>query len=310
MNKLLDLLDRIREGAPAPLGFGVTRPEKLPGMALIGLVSQNYAKGMALVVKQGLDAAMVAGADGPEGVKQVVEGLEGKPWGARVTSLSQEEAQAYQDNGSDLPVFPLEGTAASALANEEIAHILCIEPNMEDRELRAVSSLPVDCYLLPLSQTGDSLTLSDLAAVGSVSRRSDKFILLEVSRQPNAKDLEALRDIGVHGLVMDVEGMSLWLGENGGGYLVVSAQAADRFVVYDRAAPHAVRGVIRIVGSADGAIDGVSHTDGLDVTSAPLPGYPRGILVVQDDGNPASGVDQNFKIVDWADVEAALGLPR
>ena len=94
MNKLLDLLDRIREGAPAPLGFGVTRPEKLPGMALIGLVSQNYAKGMALVVKQGLDAAMVAGADGPEGVKQVVEGLEGKPWGARVTSLSQEEAQA------------------------------------------------------------------------------------------------------------------------------------------------------------------------------------------------------------------------
>ena len=204
MNKLLDLLDRIREGAPAPLGFGVTRPEKLPGMALIGLVSQNYAKGMALVVKQGLDAAMVAGADGPEGVKQVVEGLEGKPWGARVTSLSQEEAQAYQDNGSDLLVFPLEGTAASALANEEIAHILCIEPNMEDRELRAVSSLPVDCYLLPLSQTGDSLTLSDLAAVGSVSRRSDKFILLEVSRQPNAKDLEALRDIGVQGLVMDV----------------------------------------------------------------------------------------------------------
>ena len=113
-----------------------------------------------------------------------------------------------------------------------------------------------------------------------------------------------------NGLVMDVEGMSLWLGKNGGGYLVVSAQAADRFVVYDRAAPHAVRGVIRIVGSADGAIDGVSHTDGLDVTSAPLPGYPRGILVVQDDGNPASGVDQNFKIVDWADVEAALGLPR
>ena len=204
MSKLLDLLDRIREGAPAPMGFGVTRPVRLPGMALIGLVSQDYAKGMAVVAELSLDAAMVAGADGPEGVKQAGEGLMDKPWGARVTSLSQDEAQAYQDNGSDLLVFPLEGTAASALANEEIARILCIEPNMEDRELRAVSSLPVDCFLLPLSQAGDSLTLSDLAAVGSISRRSDKYILLEISRPPNGKDLEALRDIGVQGLVMDV----------------------------------------------------------------------------------------------------------
>lgn len=111
-----------------------------------------------------------------------------------------------------------------------------------------------------------------------------------------------------NGLVADVEGMSMWAGEGTAGYLVVSAQAADRFVVYDRAPPHAVRGVIRIGASPDGDIDGVTHTDGLDISSAPLPGYPRGVLVVQDDGNPASGVDQNFKIVDWADVEAALGL--
>ena len=209
MNKLLDLLDRIREGAPAPIGFGVSRrPEKLPGMALIGLVSKDHAKGMAVVASQGLDAVMVAGADGPEGVKQAGEGLKDKPWGARVTSLSQDEAQAYQDNGADLLAFPLEGIAASVLANEDIARILCIEPNMEDRELRAVSSLPVDCFLLPLSQAGDSLTLSDLAAVGSVSRRSDKYILLEVSRQPNGKDLEALRDIGVQALVVDVSAVS------------------------------------------------------------------------------------------------------
>ena len=204
MSKLLDLLDRIKEGAPAPLGFNVTRREKIPGMALIGLVSKDPAKGIAAVAEQGLDAAMVAGADGPESVKKAGEGLKDKPWGARVTSLSQEEAQAYQDSGSDLLVFPLEGTAASALANEEMARILCIEPNMEDRELRAVSSLPVDGFLLPLSQTGDSLTLSDLALVGSISRRSDKYILLEVSRPPNGKDLEALRDIGVHALVVDV----------------------------------------------------------------------------------------------------------
>ncbi|WP_370224076.1 MULTISPECIES: phytase [Hyphomonas] len=111
-----------------------------------------------------------------------------------------------------------------------------------------------------------------------------------------------------NGLVADVEGMDIWAGENGEGYLVVSSQAADRFVVYDLKAPHAPRGVFTVVESLDGAIDAVTHTDGLDVNSAPLPGFPNGIVVVQDDGNPESGVDQNFKLVDWTLIKIALGL--
>lgn len=111
-----------------------------------------------------------------------------------------------------------------------------------------------------------------------------------------------------NGLVADVEGLSLWVGEGTEGYLVASAQAADRFVVYDRAAPHAPRGIVTITESADGSVDAVSHTDGLDVSSAALPGFPRGVMIVQDDANPLPEVDQNFKVVDWAAVEAALGL--
>ncbi len=110
-----------------------------------------------------------------------------------------------------------------------------------------------------------------------------------------------------NGLVADVEGVSLWLDEDGAGYLIASAQAADRFVIYNRIPPHAPLGIITITGSADGSIDAVSHTDGLDVTSSPLPGYRSGLMVVQDDGTPASGVNQNFKLVDWAEIEAALG---
>ena len=59
-----------------------------------------------------------------------------------------------------------------------------------------------------------------------------------------------------------------------------------------------------------GAVDAVTHTDGLDVSAAALPNYPRGVVVVQDDGNPKSEQNQNFKLVDWAEVEAALGLVK
>lgn len=111
------------------------------------------------------------------------------------------------------------------------------------------------------------------------------------------------------GLVADVEGVSIWRGAAGEGWLIVSAQEEDRFVVYDRKAPHAHRGSFSVVADAPARIDGVTHTDGLDVYSGALPGFPRGVLVVQDDGNPRSGQNQNFKLVDWATVETALNLP-
>ena len=134
--------------------------------------------------------------------------------------------------------------------------------------------------------------------------------LWTVAYQENAP-VPALVDTvgGPTGLVADVEGVSIWKGAEGQGWVVASAQSEDRFFVYDRQAPHAPRGSFSIVANEPLGIDEVTHTDGLDVFSGALPGFPRGVLIVQDDGNPRSGQDQNFKIVNWADVEAALGLP-
>jgi len=114
---------------------------------------------------------------------------------------------------------------------------------------------------------------------------------------------------GAAGLVADVEGVSLWRGKDGAGWLVVSAQSDNRFVVYDRKAPHTAMGSFSIGENTALGIDAVTHTDGLDVFSGALPGYPRGIVTVQDDGNPRKGQDQNFKVVSWADVETGIGLP-
>ena len=111
-----------------------------------------------------------------------------------------------------------------------------------------------------------------------------------------------------NGLVADVEGLTLWLGEDQTGYLIASAQAADRFVVYDRAPPHAPRGIFTLVAQADGSVDEVTHTDGLDAVSAPLPGFPSGLLVVQDDEDANSGGKQNFKLISFEAVLVTLGL--
>lgn len=176
-------------------------------------------------------------------------------------------------------------------------------------DLNAVTLQPVLARTIQLGGQLEGCVFDDDRATLFIGEEEHGIWSVDLS-DPNSSPVSVDTIAAGHGLVADVEGISLWLGEEGAGYLVASAQAADRFVLYDRASPHAPRGVVRIVGSADGAIDPVSHTDGLDVTSAPLPGYPRGLMVVQDDGNPASGVDQNFKLVDWSRVEAALGLPN
>ena len=46
MSKLLDLMERIRSGSPAPMGFGAARAGSVPGMVLVGLVSENHAAGV------------------------------------------------------------------------------------------------------------------------------------------------------------------------------------------------------------------------------------------------------------------------
>jgi len=109
-------------------------------------------------------------------------------------------------------------------------------------------------------------------------------------------------------LTDDVEGLAIYP-RGDGGFLVASSQGSNSYAVYDRLPPHTFRGLFRVRADAVSGIDGASETDGLDVASAALPGFPDGLLVVQDGRNVEPEAAQNFKFVSWRDVAAALDLP-
>jgi hypothetical protein len=174
-------------------------------MALVGLVSKNYSAGIAAVADLAPDAALLAGAVNAAAMRQAHRALgEATPWGVRVGSLTDEDAKAYVVSGCDLLAFPLQSTTLGAVASDSIARILSLEADIELERLRAFDSLPVDAFLLTMPNVTAPWTLGDLAAVTAVSRRVSKYILLEVSQPPGADELVALRDAGVHGLVVDV----------------------------------------------------------------------------------------------------------
>lgn len=104
-------------------------------------------------------------------------------------------------------------------------------------------------------------------------------------------------------LVADVEGLAIAAYGKDSGYLIASSQGSDTFVVY-RLADNARVGRFRIVSRA---IDGVSHTDGIELVLGDLGGgFPGGLFVAQDDNNRPQ--PQNFKLVSWNDILKSLNL--
>ena len=118
----------------------------------------------------------------------------------------------------------------------------------------------------------------------------------------NSGDRRLITPVDVTNLVMDVEGLDIYHGADDR-YLVASSQGDNSYVVYSLPAGEKLL-KFRIADDPDSGIDGTEETDGLAVTSAALPGYPLGLLVVQDGANvPAR---QNFKGVDWQKIQALL----
>jgi 3-phytase len=115
------------------------------------------------------------------------------------------------------------------------------------------------------------------------------------------KDNPALKD--------DLEGVGLYAQPGGKGYLVVSSQGNNSYALFRRQGDNAYVGSFAAVADGAAGIDGISETDGLDVTSASLgAGLENGAFVAQDGRNVSPPENQNFKLVPWSAIAAKLGL--
>ncbi|WP_307893360.1 phytase [Bacillus swezeyi] len=143
---------------------------------------------------------------------------------------------------------------------------------------------------------------------GALYIGEEEAALWKFSAEPNGGHAGKIIDRadGNH-LTADIEGLTIYYGANGKGYLIASSQGDHRYVIYDRQGDNEYIGAFSI---GDGqTIDGTSHTDGIDVLGFGLgKNYPYGIFVAQDGENMENGqlVNQNFKIVSWEKIAAPL----
>lgn len=114
-------------------------------------------------------------------------------------------------------------------------------------------------------------------------------------------------------LERDVEGVTLYEADDEEGYVIVSSQGSNEYLVFDREDTDYV-GKFAIV---DGMVDGTQETDGIAVSNADFGGvFDDGLFIAMDGGNTPDILDPqgetientNFKLVRWEDIAEALDL--
>ncbi|MBC7810091.1 MAG: phytase, partial [Burkholderiales bacterium] len=122
----------------------------------------------------------------------------------------------------------------------------------------------------------------------------------------NGSSRSILDMVGGH-IPEQVEGLTLYYGADGTGYLIGASDSDSTYLVYRREGDNEYVGRFSVV--AGEGIDGADESNGIDVTNMPLgEAYPEGLFVASDDSNTDPDDDTNFKLVSWGDIAAALEL--
>ncbi|MEM8504731.1 MAG: phytase [Cyanobacteria bacterium P01_D01_bin.1] len=136
--------------------------------------------------------------------------------------------------------------------------------------------------------------------------------ILKFSAEPTGGDsFQVIQPIGADYLTPDIEGLSIYYGADGSGYLIANSQGDSSYAVFSRQGPNEYLGSF-VVGD-NGDIDQVNESDGLDIINIGLgSAFPNGLIVLQDGANdPQNAVEDeeelennstNFKFVPWESV--------
>jgi 3-phytase len=146
---------------------------------------------------------------------------------------------------------------------------------------------------------------------GTLYVNEEDVALWRMSAEPDGGDAKtAVQKIADNPAVKDdFEGLGIYDLGDGRGYIVVSSQGNDTYAVYRREGKQEYLGSFAVVADPQRGIDGISETDGLEITSRNLgPGFEHGAMIAQDGRNVMPVENQNYKYVPWESIARALNL--
>jgi hypothetical protein len=187
--------------APAPLGFAAKAAAAAPpSMLCIVRLASNEANKAEEAAKKDADAVIVDGVDAGK-IKEFAKKAPNILLGARPQKSERENIASLKQAGADFIVLDADSGLAEALLEENVGFVLASRGQPEDTWLRLLGDLGLDA-LMASAPDGD-LTIERLLELRRVSALSRTPLLIEVPADADASRLQALRESGVAGVIVD-----------------------------------------------------------------------------------------------------------
>lgn len=208
MSKFIDKLKKVSKDSPQPMGFRVSKSvSEADNMILVASLAQADIDGLSGYVA-GADAGLLCIpnlSSGAKALQKICKVVPDIPWGGWLTDTGLKEIKPLVKAGCDFVVFPPATTSLAAFEGNGVGKVLQLETSLGEGLLRAVDELPIDAVLVSREQEGEHLlTWRDLMIFQRFAGSLSKPLLVSVPSDVAANELQALRDTGVDGIIVEV----------------------------------------------------------------------------------------------------------
>ena len=206
MSKFIEMLTKVDDQAPAPMGFGMRDRDRRSANALtIAGATAPSALAKAKAAVETVDAVLLTSTDkDSKTLEKAAAKLKDGLWGVRGGAVSAERARHLAESGCDFIVFDAEGTSAALLDIEDLGKVITVRGNLDEDIARSIAGIPIDAVLFTPSALDLPLSVGALLAISRVRGLLDLPYIMTVSGAITGDDIAALRNAGIAGLVMDL----------------------------------------------------------------------------------------------------------
>ena len=204
MSKLIQRIERLSKDTPAPLGFGAaSRRQPMPTMVLLAVTSEPDAVSRLGGIP--LDGVLFRGeALDSKAAALAMQSLPDVPWGAQANAVAAEDVSAMVEAGADFVSLTGLTSALNALRDEDVGRLLVVPVDLKEEHAHSLEVMPLDAVVYA-DAVASPLSLEVLMHLATARCEIGRPFLLPVHGALTAWELECLREIGIEGVVADLE---------------------------------------------------------------------------------------------------------
>jgi len=200
VSKLSERIRLASKTTHAPMGFAAAARAPVSTLLCIVRLPANDVNKAGEAAEGGADAVIIDRAN--EGkLKDQVNKAQRIGFGVYAEETDRKHVAALRNAGADFVVLNIQSALAEALLEEKIGFVLTIDGEVDDTRLRMLGGLGLDALVVP--PASEPLTLERLLELRRIAALTRTPLLTQVAADAGAAYLQALRESGVAGVIVD-----------------------------------------------------------------------------------------------------------